>query len=436
MDKPASSSLLFARDGSPARAARSSPAPAGPVPFADWRLALKSILGFWLVYAVTVVARAFLGGDAATVLQNRTVTIAAGILLTLGIYSAIAILGRGAATRRRAIIAIAGSILAAAAEAGVLMASDRFLSQPQDEFRFQAREGFVVIQKGLKIRIERHAAEPLVLTLPKMSEMGHKDVVRVAADAAVVWLFFFAAWSAFYLATQAQSEALDARRRIAEAESAARQAQVRALRYQVNPHFLFNTLNSLSSLVLADRAVEAESMILKLAAFFRSSLTLDPTADVTLADEIALQQHYLDIETVRFPQRLRVEIDVPPDLQRARLPALLLQPLVENAIKYGVSPTRDTVVLTIAAVADGPGRLVLTVANRTESPRPQSARSAPGSGTGVGLTNVCERLRARFGDAATCTYGPRADGGFAVRMTMPFEPADALPPAEEVRSDG
>ena len=106
-----------------------------------------------------------------------------------------------------------------------------------------------------------------------------------------------------------------AQRRAAEAESAAQAAQVRALRYQVNPHFLFNTLNSLSSLVMTGRTDRAETMLLALSTFFRSSLSLDPTADVTLAEEIDLQRLYLDIEKVRFPERLKVEIDVP---RRAR----------------------------------------------------------------------------------------------------------------------
>lgn len=395
--------------------------------FGDWRLALKSILGFWLVYTITVIARALLGGDAATVLQNRAATIAAGILLTLGIYAVIALFAGGGSIRRRAVVALLASMVAAVLETAVLMTADTMLRPPQDEFRFQAREGFDVIQKGDQIRIERRATEPLILTLPKVNELKRHDMFRVAADGTVVWLFFFAAWSAFYLAAQAQSEALEARSRIAEAESAAQQAQVRALRYQVNPHFLFNTLNSLSSLVLNNRAAEAESMILKLSTFFRSSLALDPTADVTLADEIALQQHYLDIETVRFPKRLRVEIDVPLDLERARLPALLLQPLVENAIKYGVAATLEKVVLTIAARPDGPGRLSLTVSNRSDGKARRASRSPLGEGTGVGLTNVCERLKARFGAAASCSFGPREDGAYEVRMTMPFDPAPAAP---------
>ena len=102
-----------------------------------------------------------------------------------------------------------------------------------------------------------------MLTFPKLASSMATQRFRYAADAAVIWLFFFVAWSAFYVATQAQAEALGAQRRAAEAESAAQAAQVRALRYQVNPHFLFNTLNSLSSLVMAGRADGAEAMMLE-----------------------------------------------------------------------------------------------------------------------------------------------------------------------------
>ena len=404
---------------------RTSPRPRRESALADRGLAAKSIFAFWLVYGLTVVARALLSGDALGVIQNRAVTILSGVVLTFVIYLAIALLGRRTSLRGRVAIAIAASAVAALGQTAVLMLSDSRLHEPQDEMRIQAREGVVIITKGSQVRIERHAAEPLVFTLPKVAQLPRREIIRVAADASVVWLFFFAAWSAFYLAAQAQREASRARERVAEAESAARTAQVRALRYQVNPHFLFNTLNSLSALVLASRNGEAEAMILKLSAFFRSSLTLDPTADVTLADEIALQQHYLDIETVRFPKRLRVEVDVAPGLETARLPALLLQPIVENAIKYGVSATREKVVLTIAARPAAGNALTLTVTNRGEGTA-RLARPAPAEhGTGVGLANVCARLRARFGDSASCTFGPLDKGGFEVRMTLPLETAEA-----------
>src|SRR4029079_4374833 len=101
-------------------------------------------------------------------------------------------------------------------------------------------------------------------------------------------------------------------------------AQVRALRYQVNPHFLFNTLNSLSSLVMSGRADRAQEMLMALSAFFRTSLSMDPSVDVSVSEEIALQRLYLDIEQVRFPNRLDVNIDIPDELAGARVPALIL----------------------------------------------------------------------------------------------------------------
>jgi signal transduction histidine kinase len=396
--------------------------------FADWRLALKSILGFWLVYAATVVARAMLGTDPGAILQNKLVTIGVGIVLTGLIYVAIALFGgNGGNIRRKAITAGIGSFIAAWAMAGLLLAAEGKLRESKEEFRYQAKEGFIIIEKGHKIRIERTATEPLVLTLPKFNQMESDKKIRYAADAAVIWLFFFAAWSAFYLASVAQAQALRAQRRAADAESAAQTAQVRALRYQVNPHFLFNTLNSLSSLIMTGRTERAEEMLLALSTFFRTSLSLNPTADVTLAEEIDLQRLYLDIETIRFPSRLKVEIDVPESLESARLPALILQPLVENAIKYGVSPASNVVTLRIAAEAIGDDRLAVRVSNSgsTAKPKGRSRRDSDRiEGTGVGLANVCQRLEARFGGQATCDFGPLDDGGFQVTLTLPLDRAD------------
>ena len=399
-----------------------------PGRFADWRLALKSILAFWLVYAATVVARALLGSDPLTALQNKLVTLGVGIVLTFLVYAAIAgIGGHDGSNRRKVAVAGIASFLAACAMAGLLMLADGKMRESKEVFRHQAKEGVVIIEKGNTIRIERTAAEPLVLTLPRMKDIEPAKKFRYAADAAVIWLFFFAAWSAFYLATVAQAQSLRAQRRAAAAESAAQTAQVRALRYQVNPHFLFNTLNSLSSLVMTGRTERAEEMLLALSTFFRTSLSLNPTADVTLAEEIDLQRLYLDIEKIRFPSRLKVTIDVPPQYEDVRLPALILQPLVENAIKYGVSPTSEVVTLTIAAKALDNDRLQLSVTNSgtTGQPTRRGRRDSDRiEGTGVGLANVCQRLEARFGSRATCEYGPLDTGGFEVRLTMPREPID------------
>jgi two-component system LytT family sensor kinase len=397
------------------------PHPAVRPRFSDWPLAIKSIVGFWFFYALTVAVRAFLGSDPWTTLQNKLVIIGIGMILTGLIYLAITVWGQRANIRGKAIIAAIGSAVASLVMGASLVATDALLPQSKEQFRFQAREGFTVVEQGQSIRIERTAQEPLVLTMPGIEALDTMKKLRYALDASVVWLFFFIAWSAFYLANQAQAEALGAQRRLAIAESAAQAAQVRALRYQVNPHFLFNTLNSLSSLVMTGRTDRAETMLLALSTFFRTSLSLDPGANVTLAEEIDLQRLYLDIEKSRFPDRLQVEIDVPQELEAARLPALLLQPIVENAIKYGVSKSRKTVLIRIEARHLDGHRMVVEVSNRLKNGGREDLHAATHEGTGLGLANVCQRLDARFGSRATCRFGAMTGGGFKVSLTMPVE---------------
>jgi hypothetical protein len=356
-----------------------------------------------------------------TTLQNKLVIIGAGVFLTGLIYLAIATFADRANMRRKVTVTAISCTIAAVALGGFLVLIEDMLHESKEQFRFQAREGFTVVEQGNKIRIERTAQEPLVLTMPKIRELDPMKRFRYALDASITWLFFFLAWSAFYLANQAQKEALGAQRRLADAESAAQAAQVRALRYQVNPHFLFNTLNSLSSLVMTGRSDRAETMLLALSTFFRTSLSLDPSADVTLAEEIDLQRLYLDIEKARFPDRLHVEIDVPPELEQARMPALLLQPIVENAIKYGVSKSRKAVVIRIDARHLDNHRMVVEVSNRLKNGGKDELPAATHEGTGLGLSNVCQRLEARFGGRANCRFGPMTSGGYKVSLTMPVE---------------
>lgn len=395
--------------------------PLQPTRFADWPLAAKSILGFWAVYTLTVVARAMLGTDPGTILQNKLVTISVGVVLTGLVYLAVALIGGGRGIRNRALIAGASSFVAACAMAAILMGLEGRMRESREEFRYQTQEGSVIVGQGHSIRIERQASEPLVLTLPRLGQLDANDRLRYAADSAVIWFFFFAAWSAFYIASVAQTEAHGARRRAADAEAAAQAAQVRALRYQVNPHFLFNTLNSLSSLVMTGRSDRAEAMLLALSTFFRTSLSLDPAADVTLAQEIDLQRLYLDIETTRFPDRLQVEIEVPDELSGAALPALILQPIVENAIKYGVATTRQKMLIRIEAEPMPDKRMRVSVTNRLLKPGKQQLPAATHEGTGLGLANVCQRLDARFGSCAQCRFGPITEGGYKVTLTMPVE---------------
>jgi two-component system LytT family sensor kinase len=388
--------------------------------FSDWRFAVKSILGFWLFYALTVVLRSLLATNALYAITDKLLNIGVGIVITGLIYVVIAATGPRANLRRKIAVAAAAALVGAVAMSGTLSMLEGEV-HPKEEFRYQAREGFVVVEKGDRITIERNAQEPLVLTMPSVTEMPTMKRLRYITDIAIVWLFFFMAWSAFYIASLTHREALGAQRRLADAESAAQAAQVRALRYQVNPHFLFNTLNSLSSLVMTGRTDRAEAMLLALSTFFRTSLSLDPGANVTLAEEIDLQRLYLDIEKARFPDRLHVEIDVPEDLEQARLPALLLQPIVENAIKYGVSKSRKAVVIRIEARHLDDHRMLLEISNRLKNGGPDELPAATHEGTGLGLANVSQRLDARFGSRASCRFGAMTGGGFKVSLTMPVE---------------
>ena len=398
-----------------------TPAPIVRSRFDDWRLAAKSILGFWFFYLLTVVARAFLGRDPVTVMENRAVTITAGILLTFCVYAAIRFIAAEASLRRQAVIAGVASFIAAGALSGFLVAADRFQDKPHDEFQYVSKEGYQVIEVGDQTQIQRPGGPPLVVTYPNVSSLPAYEQFRMAADIMVSWLFFFAAWSAFYIAMLAQSEAHGAQQRAADAEAAAQNAHIQALRYQINPHFLFNTLNSLSSLVMTGRTDRAETMLLALSTFFRTSLSLDPGANVTLAEEIDLQRLYLDIEKARFPDRLHVEIDIPETLEQARLPALLLQPIIENAIKYGVSKSRKAVIVRVEARHLDDHRMVIEISNRLKNGGREELAAATHEGTGVGLANVCQRLDARFGNRASCRFGPMTGGGFKVSMTMPVE---------------
>ena len=392
--------------------------------FADWPLALRSIAGFWLFYLGTVLIRALLGPEAASAMTFRVINALVGIGLTLLIYLAVALLARGASVRRMATVAAIAALPAAMILSFVSLRVATRTMPMSEQSRITTQEGLAIVQHGSNVRIVKNNGDELELNLPPIEQIIAAKMPRLIADGTVTWYFLFAAWSAIFIAMTQQQLARLTERRLAEAETAAHAALVRALRYQVNPHFLFNTLNSLSSLVMSGHADRAEEMLMALATFFRTSLSLDPSTDVTLAQEIDLQRLYLDIEKIRFPERLRVSIDIPDDLADAHVPALILQPLVENAIKYGVSATRDPILLTIEARRLDGGRMQIEVTNRLVGAGPTTPAAAPThEGTGLGLANVCQRLEAHFGDRADCRYGP-IPGGYRVSLAIPLDSDD------------
>jgi two-component system, LytTR family, sensor kinase len=232
------------------------------------------------------------------------------------------------------------------------------------------------------------------------------------------WLWFYSALSVMILALTYAADLAESEDRVAALQSQAHAAQLKALRYQLNPHFLFNTLNSVAALINSKRRAEAETMVESLSDFLRSTLAMDAGNEIPLGQEIELQSLYLDIEKARFPARLNVVIDVPDPLRDALVPNLITQPLVENAIKYGVARSSERVNLGIVA-RETDGKLSLLVWDDGGN----AAAPAQQEGTKVGLRNVSERLTLHFGPAATLTAGPRAGGGFLAEILMPLKRA-------------
>ncbi|MDG2534223.1 histidine kinase [Sphingomonas sp. HITSZ_GF] len=234
-----------------------------------------------------------------------------------------------------------------------------------------------------------------------------------------IYGFYATAWG-LTLSDMAMRET---QRRLAEANEAAHQAQLAALRFQLNPHFLFNTLNAISSLIVTQRNAEAEHVTMKLADFLRLSLETDPQEEITLDEELANAQSYLDIESARFGERLHVEFDCPAALLDAMVPSFLLQPLVENAIKYAVAPSRARVKLALQARETG-GMLELVVQDDG-----RHALGAKPGGLGVGLANVRKRLSAFYGELGEID-ARATERGFRVRLTLPLRTVPVRKAAE------
>jgi two-component system LytT family sensor kinase len=233
----------------------------------------------------------------------------------------------------------------------------------------------------------------------------------------LIWSFI--AWCAIVFALSYDQEAREKSLRLVEAQALAAESQNQMLRYQINPHFLFNTLNALSSLILQKDFERAERMVLSLSNFLRASLEKAPGDKITLADELTAQHQYLAIEQERFGDRLRLSEATPAELRDALVPGLILQPLVENAVKYGVARTTRPVAIEITAELRG-DRLAVTV---QDDAIPDIAPHMSGAPTtlGVGLANVRRRLAVLYGEAGVLTCGPRPGGGFAATVELPLE---------------
>jgi len=229
----------------------------------------------------------------------------------------------------------------------------------------------------------------------------------------MLWLGYCLAWISAHLALTYHWEAQEQRDHILQVNMLAQEARVAALRYQINPHFLFNTLNAISGLVMDRRNDEAETMLVNLSAFLRCTLATDPNRAIELKEEIALQLLYLAIEEARFSERMRVDVDIPEELATSAVPALILQPLVENAVRYAVGASETMTTIRIAAERED-GELRLIVEDDGGD------GEIPVGGTGLGLTNVRERLQAQFGRRGRLAAGRMPQGGYRAEIALPW----------------
>lgn len=231
------------------------------------------------------------------------------------------------------------------------------------------------------------------------------------------WLALIA-FCAIHAVVAHYAELKDEQERHREARSLARDAELRALRYQLQPHFLFNTLNAISALVAEERGREACGMIAKLGDFLRATLAGTDSHEVALAEEIALTETYLALEKVRLGDRLQVRWSLGPEVLAARVPRLVLQPLVENAIRHGIALRTDPGTLDIRVAREG-GRLRLCLRNDgvvTPVPPVEEERRTPQ----VGLPNVTERLARLYPGDHSMESRRFTDGAYEVTLDLPL----------------
>lgn len=233
--------------------------------------------------------------------------------------------------------------------------------------------------------------------------------------------FALSGWSILYLSINGWVSLERERRRAAVAEGLVQSARLQALQSQLQPHFLFNTLNSISALIVDGRLDAATSMISRLSDFLRISLQTSDTPQIPVASELVFVRHYLDIQKIRFGDRLTFRLDVEPAALPALVPTLLLQPLVENAVQHGILPHREggSVGITIRTDAR-------TLKLRVEDDG-AGFKDSPMPPFGVGLSNTARRLDELYGGHASLSIGRGAISGVVVSIELPLVAARDQP---------
>jgi two-component system sensor histidine kinase AlgZ len=228
-------------------------------------------------------------------------------------------------------------------------------------------------------------------------------------------------WCSLYFSIKQWQQSSMERERLLRAESELREARLLALRYQLNPHFLFNSLNAVSTLVLDGNAPAATRMLAQIGDLLRTSLDSEVTAEVTLSQELAFTEGYLAIEQTRLGKRLRIDIAVPLETRDALVPNMLLQPLVENAVRYGVAPLIEGGWIAIKSAVDA-DRLRIVIGNSGRRGEGEQKKN----GNGIGLGNTAERLKTLYGANFEFSLGWPEAGGCEVVLELPLRRTESL----------
>ncbi|MNS50617.1 Sensor histidine kinase YehU [compost metagenome] len=344
----------------------------------------------WAVDAPLILAPAMAAGNVTIGgLTQAAVIVVGGWLLCLVVFQVLHLLRR--ANARTRIMGVGVAVVAAALTLGLV-------------------DGVAVILLGLMGVTPKVGTEALMLR-------GLSNTIFLA------WMFTLFASVILLLnsnrrVAEREADLAHAELQAAQAQSAASAARLAALRYQLNPHFLFNTLNAVSAAVVTRRNDEAEAMLARLADFLRATLSADPAAEVRLEEELGTVEAYLEIESERFRDRLSVVVNCPDRLRGALVPSFILQPLIENTIKHGVSRSKSRVSLKVSAkVADD--ALMIHV---DDDAKPLKISPVP-EGGGIGLAAVRDRLDVLYGARGGLTTA-RLDPGFRTSLHLPLKLAD------------
>ncbi len=280
--------------------------------------------------------------------------------------------------------------------------------------------GMIIVFLSVAVAAEIWTLGKLLIYQEYFPDVLVKDLWTTAAEWYPNSLTILAAWSAIYYGFKYRNTLVDRERSLLAAQTAAKDAQLRMLRYQLNPHFLFNTLANICALISDNKADLAKKTTMEISEFLRYSLANDPLQTNNLKDEIHVLQLYFNIEKIRYANRLNYRFDLAPDTLVCRIPSMILQPLVENAIKYAIAPSLSQGTIVVSSYIREKS-LILSV----KDDGPGQNLTSHSDGAGIGMKNTRERLTSFYGNQHSLQLLKAQPHGLEVRISIPLDTGKA-----------